>query len=400
MKIAIVHDWLVAYTAAERVLAALFRIWPEADLFAVIDFFSDEDRAQLGGKRATTTFIQRLPWAKSHYPHYLSLMPLAIEQLDLSAYDLIISSSHTVAKGVLSGPDQLHISYVHSPLSHAWDPQHQYVQEAGLNKGLNNPLARWSMHYMRLWDQRTAAGVDAFISNSAFIGRRIAKAYRRDSTVIYPPVDTLSCKLQENKQAFYLTASRMLAYTKMPMIIQAFSAMPDKRLIVIGDGPQMSQAQAACGPNVTLLGYQPLAVLREHMQNAQAFVLAAKEDFGITAVEAQACGTPVIAFGEGSALETIRGLDEARPTGVFYLQQSVQALVGAVHRFESEQYRITAQACRKNAERFSEQRFELEIRNFIAARLRESGLFEHARGDVPKTGTRHARSTVVQIKPL
>ncbi|WP_236691267.1 glycosyltransferase, partial [Pseudomonas amygdali] len=191
MRIAIVHDWLVSYAGAERVLASLINIWPDADLFAVIDFLSDQDRAQLRGKVARTTFIQKLPGARKHYSRYLPLMPLAIEQLDLSGYDLIISSSHAVAKGVLCGPDQLHISYVHSPIRYAWDLQHQYLQESGLGKGIKGSLARLVLHYMRLWDQRTSTGVDAFIANSGFIGARISKAYRRDSTVIYPPVDTL-----------------------------------------------------------------------------------------------------------------------------------------------------------------------------------------------------------------
>jgi len=400
MKIAIVHEWLVTYAGSERVLAAFLRIWPEADLFAVIDVLSDEDRAHLGGKRAKTTFIQHLPKAKTHYQRYLPLMPLAIEQLDLTAYDLIISSSHAVAKGVLTGPDQLHISYVHSPIRYAWDMQHQYLQEAGLSKGLKSKLARLVLHYMRMWDQRTAAGVDTFIANSAFIGRRIAKAYRRDSTVIYPPIDTRGFNLCETKQDFYFTASRMVPYKKMPMIIQAFAAMPDKRLIVIGDGPEMAHAKAACGPNVTLLGYQPFAVLREHMQNARAFVFAAEEDFGITPVEAQACGTPVIAFGKGGALETVRGLDEVNPTGVFYPQQTVQALIDAVHLFEAKQHRITAQACRKNAERFSEQRFELEIRNFVDARLRESAVPVHARVETPAYISSAPVHSMVRIKPL
>ncbi|WP_163024653.1 glycosyltransferase, partial [Pseudomonas viridiflava] len=237
MRIAIVHDWLVTYAGAERVLASLINIWPEADLFAVIDFLSDEDRAHLHGKVATTTFIQNLPNARKRYQRYLPLMPLAIEQLDLSGYDLIISSSHAVAKGVLSGPDQLHISYIHSPIRYAWDLQHQYLREAGLNTGIKGRLARLILHYIRLWDQRTSAGVDAFIANSGFIGARICKAYRRESTVIFPPVDTLGFTANGTRGDFYFTASRMVPYKRMPMIVEAFAAMPDKRLIMIGDGP-------------------------------------------------------------------------------------------------------------------------------------------------------------------
>jgi glycosyltransferase involved in cell wall biosynthesis len=369
MKIAIVHDWLVTYAGAERVLASLLNVWPNADLFSVIDFLSDQDRVHLGGKVATTTFIQRLPKAKTHYQRYLPLMPLAIEQLDLSGYDLIISSSHAVAKGVLTGPDQLHISYVHSPIRYAWDLQHQYLNEAGLNRGLKGALARMILHYMRLWDQRTSAGVDDFVVNSRFIAARVAKAYRRESTVIYPPVDTRGFSLQEHKQDYYFTASRMVPYKRMPMIVEAFAAMPDKRLIVIGDGPEMAKAQAVRAPNVTLLGYQPYAVLVEHMRNAKAFVFAAEEDFGISPVEAQACGTPVIAFGKGGVLETVCGLDQPQPTGVFYDEQSVSALIAAVSEFENTSSRISAQACRANAERFSCERFEAEIKYFVDSRL-------------------------------
>ena len=371
MRIAIVHDWLVSYAGAERVLASLINVWPAADLFAVIDFLSDQDRAHLHGKVARTTFIQKLPGARKHYSRYLPLMPLAIEQLDLSGYDLIISSSHAVAKGVLCGPDQLHISYVHSPIRYAWDLQHQYLQESGLSKGIKGGLARLVLHYIRLWDQRTSTGVDAFIANSGFIGARISKAYRRDSTVIYPPVDTLDFTAQGTRGDFYLCASRMVPYKRMPMIVEAFAAMPDKRLIMIGDGPDLAKAQAIASQvsNVTLLGFQQSNVLLEHMRSARAFVFAAEEDFGISPVEAQACGTPVIAFAKGGVMETVRGLDHPQPTGVFYRQQTVASLIAAIGEFEAAQSRISPEACRANAERFSVARFEQEIKAFVEDRL-------------------------------
>src|SRR5471032_1202293 len=366
MKVAIVHDWLVTYAGAERVLVALIKVWPEADLFSVIDFLSDQDRAHLGGKVAKTTFIQRLPKAKTKYQRYLPLMPLAIEQLDLSGYDLIISSSHAVAKGVLSGPDQLHISYVHSPIRYAWDLQHQYLLEAGMSKGLKSKVARLVLHYMRMWDQRTSAGVDDFIANSYFIGGRISKAYRRESTVIYPPVDTLGFTLQETKQEYYFTASRMVPYKRMPMIVEAFAAMPDKRLIVIGEGPEMAKCQAIDAPNVTLLGYQPFNVMQEHMRNAKAFVFAAEEDFGIAPVEAQACGTPVIAFGRGGVTETVCGLESAAPTGVFYTEQTAESLADAVRRFEGLNAPILTAACRENSLRFRAELFRENFRAFVS----------------------------------
>ncbi|AHL76059.1 glycosyl transferase [Stutzerimonas stutzeri] len=376
MKIAIVHDWLVTYAGAERVLAGLLDTWPEADLFAVIDFLSDEDRSSLGGKRATTTFIQQLPKAKTHYKKYLPLMPLAIEQLDMSAYDLVISSSHAVAKGVLTGPNQLHISYVHSPIRYAWDLQHQYLHEASLDHGFKAKLARMLLHYMRMWDQRTASGVDEFIANSHFIGRRINKSYRRESTVIYPPVDTRQFTLYADKEDYYLTASRMVPYKRIPMIVEAFSRMPDKKLIVIGAGPEMEKAKELATPNVTLMGYQSFAVLLHHMQRARAFVFAAEEDFGIAPIEAQACGTPVIAYGRGGVLETVRGIDHPEPTGVFYPEQTPESLIAAIAEFESEAHHIFPDACRASAERFSTERFRQEIKAFVDTRVREVSLLQ------------------------
>ena len=376
MKIAIIHDWLVTYAGAERVLAGLLEVWPEADLFAVIDFLSDEDRANLGGKRATTTFIQQLPKAKTHYQKYLPMMPLAIEQLDMSAYDLVISSSHAVAKGVLTGPNQLHISYVHSPIRYAWDLQHQYLHEASLDRGFKAKLARMLLHYMRMWDQRTASGVDDFVANSHFIGRRINKSYRRESTVIYPPVDTRQFTLHTAKEDYYLTASRMVPYKRIPLIVEAFSRMPDKKLIVIGSGPEMEKAKELATPNVTLMGYQSFAVLLHHMQRARAFVFAAEEDFGIAPIEAQACGTPVIAYGKGGVLETVRGIDHPEPTGVFYPEQTPESLMAAIAEFETHEEDIRPETCRISAERFSTERFRQEIKTFVDTRVREVSLLQ------------------------
>ena len=376
MKIAIVHDWLVTYAGAERVLSGLLDVWPDADLFSVIDFLSDEDRANLGGKRAITTFVQQLPKAKTHYQKYLPLMPLAIEQLDMSGYDLVISSSYAVAKGVLTGPNQLHISYVHSPIRYAWDLQHQYLHEASLDRGFKAKLARMLLHYMRMWDQRTASGVDEFVANSHFIGRRINKSYRRQSTVIYPPVDTQDFTLYTNKQEFYLTASRMVPYKRIPMIVEAFSRMPDKQLIVIGTGPEMEKAKELATANITLMGYQSFAVLLHHMQRAKAFVFAAEEDFGIAPIEAQACGTPVIAYGRGGVLETVRGLDHPEPTGVFYAEQTPESLIAAIDQFETEAHRILPETCRASAERFSTERFRHEIKAFVDTRVREVSLLQ------------------------
>lgn len=367
MKIAIIADWLTTYAGSERVLEQMIACYPQADVFAVVDFVPNESRGFLQGKQPVTTFIQKLPGAKRFARHYLPLMPLAVEQLDLSAYDLILSSSHAVAKGVIVGPDQLHVSYVHSPIRYAWDLQHQYLKESGLDKRSIGWLARWFLHKIRLWDVRTQFGVDEFLANSRFIARRIHRVYGRDATVIYPPVDVDAFSLCEAKEDFYLTASRMVPYKRMDLIVEAFAAMPDKQLVLIGDGPDFEKIRAKATSNVRLMGYQSFSVLRDHMQRAKAFVFAAEEDFGIAPVEAQACGTPVIAFGKGGALETVRGLDAVgvEPTGVFFNEQSVASIVDAVQQFESNQAQFVPVTIRQHAERFSVAQFRERYTNFV-----------------------------------
>ncbi|HBQ8569796.1 TPA: glycosyltransferase family 4 protein [Klebsiella pneumoniae] len=363
--VGIVADWLVTYAGAERVIKEFIELYPESELYSVVDFLSDESRSHFLGKRATTSFIQRLPLADKRYQKYLPLMPLAIEQLDVSSHDVILSSSHAVAKGVLTGPDQLHISYVHSPIRYAWDLQHQYLREAGLNKGLKAHLVKWLLHKIRLWDYRTANGVDHFIANSQFIARRIKKVYGRHSDVIYPPVDVERFTLKENKDDFYFTASRLVPYKRIDLIVEAFSSMPEKKLVVIGDGSEMGKIKSKAGKNIDILGYQPNSIMLECMQNAKAFVFAAEEDFGITPVEAQACGTPVIAFGKGGSLETVRPIGEKNPTGVFFEKQDIQSVVDAVKKFDKLSDSFESGACRDNSLRFSTDRFQHEIKNYI-----------------------------------
>lgn len=363
LRVAVVHDWLVTYAGAERVLEQIIACFPEADLFSLVDFL--DDRSFLRGKRAVTSFIQHLPFAHKRYRAYLPLMPLAIEQLDLSAYDLVISSSHAVAKGVLTGPDQVHVSYVHSPIRYAWDLQHQYLEQSNLTRGLRSAFARIVLHYIRNWDIRTSNSVDHFVANSQFIARRIRKVYHRDAQVIFPPVDVGSFSIGERKEDFYLTASRLVPYKKIDLIVEAFSHMPDKKLVVIGDGPEMSAVRAKASPNVEIMGYQPFDVLHDHMRRAKAFVFAAEEDFGIAPVEAQACGTPVIAYGKGGALETVRDLSQSRPTGLFFYEQNAAAIIAAVSGFERDSHRFSTRDCRANAERFSVAHFRERFAAYV-----------------------------------
>jgi len=372
VKVAIVHEWFTTLAGSEKVVEQICNLFPQADIFAVIaDPSLVRQTNFLKDRHLYTTFIQHLPRALQSFRTYLPLMPLAIEQLDLSRYDLVISSSHAVSKGVLTGPDQLHISYVHSPIRYAWDLQHQYLRESALH-GIKGWLAKWMLHKMRIWDYRTAAGVDYFVANSKFISRRIKKVYGRGSDVIYPPVDVDAFELCEQKESFYLTASRLVPYKRMDLIVKAFAQMSDKRLVVIGDGPDMPKLRAAATPNIELLGYQEFPVLKSHLQRAKAFVFAAEEDFGITPVEAQACGTPVIAYGKGGALETVvASSDASKATGVFFMEQTVESLTAAVHAFDLHAGEFVPSVCRSNAERFSIKRFRTEFSAYVDKRLVE-----------------------------
>ncbi|MED2113042.1 glycosyltransferase family 4 protein [Bacillus thuringiensis] len=373
MKIAIVHDWFVTYAGAEKVVEQMLDVFPEADLFSVVDHLG-ENRGFIKNKEVKTTFIQKLPFSKKKYRNYLPLMPLAIEQLDLSQYDVILSSSHAVAKGVLTGPDQIHISYVHSPIRYAWDLQHQYLRESKLDKGIKGLITKSILHKVRNWDYRTANGVDYFIGNSNFIGRRIWKVYRRESEVIYPPVDISAFTLHEQKEDFYLTASRMVPYKKIDLIVEAFANMPDKKLVVIGDGPDFEKVKAKAKGNIQILGYQSFEVLKDHMQRAKGFVFAAEEDFGITPVEAQACGTPVITYGKGGATETVLDLNHEKPTGLFFKEQTVGSIVEKINEFEKSYDKFTPTNRRENAIRFSPERFREEIRSIVEEKYNEKFL--------------------------
>jgi glycosyltransferase involved in cell wall biosynthesis len=370
MKVAIVHDWLVTYAGAERVLEQMLAVYPDADLYSLIDFLPDAERGFLGGRPTRTSFLQRVPGARRGYRRLLPLMPFAVEQFDLSAYDLVLSSSHAVAKGVLTGPSQLHICMCYSPMRYAWDLQHQYLRETGLDRGVKGMLARWMLHRLRLWDARTASGVDRFIAISHFIARRIWKSYRRESTVIYPPVDVDRFTPDGTREEFYVTASRMVPYKRIDLIVEAFAAMPGRRLVVIGDGPEFNRVRSRGGANVRFLGQQPFEALRDHLRRARAFVFAAEEDFGIAPLEAQSCGTPVIAFGRGGVRETVHGLDSTTPTGVFFPEQTISSIIGGVETFERNSSAISPTACRANAMRFAPERFRDELKDVMGEAYR------------------------------
>ncbi|SKA32967.1 glycosyltransferase family 4 protein [Consotaella salsifontis] len=362
-KIAIVHEWLVTYAGSEKVLSEMLKEFPDADVFCLFDFSDGKFSKFYNGKVFKTSFLQGMRVFRKMYRNLLPLMALAVEQFDLSDYDIVISNSHAVAKGVITAPNQLHICYCYTPMRYAWDLQHQYLREQKIDRGLRAMVARWMLHRTRIWDLRTVNGVDSFIACSEYIARRIRKFYRRDAAVIYPGVDTDYFQMGGEKKDFYLTSSRLVPYKKIGLIVEAFRHMPDKKLVVIGDGPQYRDAVERAGPNVSVLGYQEDAVLLRHLQEAKAFIFAAEEDFGIAPIEAQACGTPVLAYGRGGASETV--VDGV--TGLHFWEQSVEAICDAVDRFERMVGRFDAAAIRQHACRFSNERFRVEFRDHVNA---------------------------------
>lgn len=369
MKVAIVHEWLHTVAGGERVLEQLLACYPEADLFCTVDFLPDDERGFLGGRKVHTTFIQNLPFARRKFRAYLGLMPLAVEQHDLSGYDVVISSNHAVAKGAITGPDTLHVSYVHSPMRYAWDLQHQYLRQTGLDRGLKGWYARWQLSKLRQWDVRTANGVDIFVANSSYVARRIHKCYRRDALVIPPPVDISGFHPGGRRTDAYLAASRMVPYKRMDLIAAAFARMPDRRLIIAGDGPERARIEAAANgaPNIIFPGAVDDAGMIRLMQEARAYVFAGEEDFGIMLVEAQACATPVIAFGRGGARDIID--DGATPTGLFFDAQTPEAIIAAVRDFEAREASFSAEACRANAMRFSRETFRERITTLVETNM-------------------------------
>lgn len=360
-SVGLVHDWLPVYAGAERVLEQMIHVLPDASLYSLIDYIPEEQRGFLQGKSVETSFIQRLPFSRRFYRYYLPLAPFAIEQFDLTGKEVVVSSNYAVAKGVLTRSDQLHISYVHSPVRYAWDLYHGYLKENGMTRGIRGLLARGVMHYIRLYDVSTAPRVDVYVANSHHVARRIWNVYRRKAHVIYPPVDVGRFDLTPEKDDYYLTMSRLVSYKRVDLVVKAFNEMPEKDLIVIGSGPEYDTIKRLAGPNVTVLGYQPDDAVKYYMENARAFVFAAEEDFGIVPVEAQACGTPVIAYGRGGARETVR----PGVTGVFFMRQTADHLRNAVHEFERIRPELSPERIRAHAEAFDVSVFRSAFGQFV-----------------------------------
>jgi len=306
LKTAIVHDWFTTYAGSERCVESFTNIWKDADIFSLVDFLDARNRQTiLKGKNAKTSFVQKLPFANKYHRHYFPIFPLAIEQFDLSSYDLVISSSHAFAKGILTNSSQLHICYCYTPIRYAWDLTNQYFDKESFIGRVKKLILQPVLHNIRAWDVVSSNRVDYFIAISNYIARRIKKIYRRDAAVIYPPVDTAKFGCEPQKEDFYLTASRFVPYKKIDLIAEAFSKMPNKKLIIIGEGSDEKNIKAKCAKNVKMIGYKKVDDLAEYMKRARAFVFAAEEDFGISVIEALSCGTPVIALNKGGTAETI-----------------------------------------------------------------------------------------------
>lgn len=366
-KYALVHEWLTpdATGGSELVVREILN-HIDAQLYALIDFESSNPESYLHKRQIGTSFLQYLPAASKGVQKYLPLLPLAIEQLDLRQHDVILSSSHAVAKGILTTPDQLHICYCHSPMRYAWDLTFDYLRESKLGRGMAGWLTRYILHRLRQWDVLSANRVDYFIANSAHTARRIWRCYRRDAAIIYPPVNTEDFPFLSQKEDFYVTVSRLVSYKQVTLIVKAFNQL-EKPLVIIGTGPDMDKILKIAKPNIQILGWQPDDMVKKYMASARGFVYAACEDFGIALVEAQACGTPAIAYGAGGALETVRDIRQHGDTGtgIFFQKQTPASLIEAVETFEAKAGKFNPEYAKKHAAQFSKQMFASRYLNFV-----------------------------------
>ena len=370
VKKALIHDWYTQYRGGERCVEAITGIWKTFDHYTLVNTLNEQESKEVfKGHTPKTSFIEKLPFGKRKYRNYLPLFPLAIEQFDLNEYEVIISSSSCVAKGVLTRADQLHISYVHSPVRYAWDLYHQYLNESGFNKGVKGVIAKYFLHKLRNWDVLTANRPDYYIANSQYVANRIKKIYNKEAKVIYPPVDISKFWISNIREDYYVTCSSLVAYKRIDLIVEVFNVFK-KKLVIIGDGPEYKKIKRIAGPNVQLLGFLDGDKKRELLQKAKAFVFAADEDFGIAPVEAQACGIPVIALAKGGALETIKGIyvgedDFEEKTGVYFEKQNENSIIRALEFFEKNKNRFDSNSIRKHAERFSKKRFQEQFKESV-----------------------------------
>lgn len=357
MKVAIIHYWLVNLRGGEKVLEALCELYPQADIFTHIYRPEKFQNSVISKHKITTTFIAKLPCATKHYQLYLPLMPLALEELDLSGYDLVISSESGPAKGVIVPPGVPHICYCHSPMRYAWDMYGEYRAKMGKIKRFLTALL---LHYIRRWDQLTSQQVTQFIANSRFVAERIKSYYARESTVIHPPVDVEAFELAEKSEDYYLILGQLVPYKKTDLAVHAFN-QSGKKLIVIGGGEQQELLKNIAKPNVQILGYQSFEIMKNYLMNCKALIFPGIEDFGIVPLEAMACGKPVIAFARGGALETVQeGI-----TGYFFHEQTESCLNQVIENFEHS-FHVEPSTIRQYAMQFSKEHFKENIYSYIS----------------------------------
>jgi len=358
-KVAIVHDWLSVNGGAEVVLKHLLHLYPQADIYTMVDTLPKEYRSFLNGHKIETTILQKYNFLKSRYKLFMPFMPYLVEQFDLSEYDLVISSSHFVAKGVITHPEQLHIAYIYSPVRYAWDLYYEYDKIGALGRGVKKQIMKFWLHRMRIWDFTSAYRPDFLIADSLFIQKRIKKSWRRDAFVIYPPVEIDDAVYVENKEDYYVTLSRLVEYKRIDIIIEAFNNMPDKKLVIIGDGRLKKKLQSSANKNIVFKGYLQRDDAMDIVSRAKGFIFMPKEDFGIVPIEAQACGTPVIAYGKGGARETVL----ENETGIFVEEQTEKSLEKAILKFETLDF--SAKKCRDFVKKFAPSEFTKNMTNFI-----------------------------------
>ncbi len=356
MKVAIIHYWLVSMRGGENVVEALCELFPQADIYTHV-YEPDKISNTIKKHKIYTTFIHKLPFVKRCYQSYLPLMPLALEQLDLRKYDLLISIESGPAKGVIPSPEACHISYVCTPMRYVWDMYPVYRKSAGL-------LKKWLMipiiHYLRMWDVSSASRVDKFITDSYYVKQRVEKYYHRNATVIHAPVDTNKFQLSNRVEDFYLMLGQLVRYKRVDLAIEAFNKM-DKKLIIIGEGGEFSKLQKMANDNIVLKGWQEFSVIQDHYSKCRALIFPGIEDFGIVPLEAMASGRPVIAFGKGGALETV--VDGV--TGILFKEQTPDSLIQAVEKFESDPKHFNSRQIRKHAEKFSKDIFKKKMYDFV-----------------------------------
>ncbi len=358
MKIALLHDWIIDIAGSENVFKAICQLFPNADIYTIIYDRNSLKKLGIENRNVYSSIVQKFPFLKKFYRHYFFIYPIIVEQFDLSKYDLIISSSHAFIKGVLKHSYQIHICYCHTPIRYAWDLYFEYMKS--LNPILKL-LAIYFFHKIRIWDYVISQRVDYFIANSNYVARRIKAIYNKDAYVIHPPVDVEKFEISKDRENYYITIGRFVPYKKFDIIVRAFSKMRDKKLIIIGDGPDFNKVKKIASSNVELLGYQSFENLKKYLSKAKAFVYMADEDFGISVVEAQACGIPVIAYKKGGVLETVI----ENKTGIFFNEQSEDSLISAINKFESIEDKFDSYEIRKYAEQFSINVFKEKFIKFL-----------------------------------